>query len=190
MKDKNSKLESIIRELLIELAEDPEREGLRDTPARVAKSLKYLTSGYQMSEKDLIKGAMFSEEENEMVLVKDIDFFSLCEHHLLPFYGKAHIAYIPEKQIIGISKIARLVDVYARRLQVQERLTRQIAYGIEKNLKPKGIAVVMEAFHLCMAMRGVEKQNAVTVTSTMLGVFRDNQATRMEFLNLIGRTGY
>jgi len=178
-------MEELIKKLLEELGEDPEREGLRKTPERVAKSWKYITRGYGEDPAALIHGAIFEEEVREMVLLKDIDFFSVCEHHLLPFIGKAQVAYIPNRRIVGLSKLARLVDVFARRLQVQERLTRQIAETLQAELRPQGVAVIMEAEHLCMQMRGVEKQNSVAVTSCMLGVFRDNLATRSELLNLL-----
>ena len=174
-----------IRQLLTEIGEDPEREGLRDTPRRVENSLRFLTSGYQTDIDKLINSALFTVEYNEMVIVRDIDFYSLCEHHLLPFFGKCHLAYIPDGQVIGLSKIPRIVDAFGRRLQVQERLTSQIATTIERTIRPLGVAVVMEATHLCMAMRGVEKQNSVTVTSAMLGVFHHDARTRSEFLELI-----
>ena len=178
-------MQDAIRQLLAELGEDPEREGLRDTPRRVEKSLRFLTSGYEADVDEVINNALFSVEYNEMVIVRDIDFYSLCEHHLLPFFGKCHIAYIPDGKVIGLSKIPRLVDVFARRLQVQERLTSQIAELIKDRIKPLGVAVVMEATHLCMAMRGVQKQNSVTTTSSMLGVFHVDARTRHEFLELI-----
>jgi GTP cyclohydrolase IA len=178
-------MQDLIRRLLAELGEDPSREGLIDTPKRVEKALKFLTGGYEADVDDVINGALFTVDYNEMVIVKDIDFYSLCEHHLLPFFGKCHIAYVPSHQVIGLSKIPRLVDVFARRLQVQERLTNQIANTIRDKIAPLGVAVVMEATHLCMSMRGVEKQNSTAVTSAMLGVFRDNARTRMEFLELV-----
>src|SRR6187397_1534817 len=174
-------MQDAIRQLLAELGEDPGREGLRDTPRRVEKSLRFLTSGYEADVDAVINNALFSVEYNEMVIVRDIDFYSLCEHHLLPFFGKCHIAYIPDGKVIGLSKIPRLVDVFARRLQVQERLTSQIAELIKDRIKPLGVAVVMEATHLCMAMRGVQKQNSVTTTSSMLGVFHEDARTRHEF---------
>jgi GTP cyclohydrolase I len=180
-------MQELVSRLLAELGEDPLREGLRDTPKRVEKSLKFLTSGYQADIDDVINNALFSVDYSEMVIVKDIDFYSLCEHHLLPFFGKCHIAYIPQKKVIGLSKIPRLVDVFARRLQVQERLTHQVAEVIEQKIAPLGVAVVMEGTHLCMAMRGVEKQNSLAITSAMLGAFRDNARTRSEFLELIRR---
>lgn len=180
-------LESTIRTLLTQIGEDPEREGLLKTPARVAESMKFLTRGYNQNIDELLNGALFTEENKEMVVVRDIDFFSLCEHHLLPFFGKCHVAYIPDHKIIGLSKLPRIVDMFARRLQVQERLTKQIADTINEAVKPLGVAVVMEAEHLCMQMRGVEKQNSVALTSTMLGVFKDCPMTRAEFLDLIHR---
>lgn len=178
-------MEEQIRHILKSLGEDPDREGLRKTPARVAEALTYLTRGYQLDPEKVINDALFTEDYEEMIVQKDIDFFSLCEHHLLPFFGKAHVAYIPHHKIVGVSKLARLVDVYARRLQVQERLTNQIATIMMEKLDPLGVAVVIEAEHLCMRMRGVEKQNSVIITSTMLGVFRTRQETRNEFMNLI-----
>jgi GTP cyclohydrolase I len=173
--------------LLTELGEDPDREGLSRTPLRVRKALKFLTSGYEADIEAIINGALFTVDYSEMVIVKDIDFYSLCEHHLLPFFGKCHVAYIPGRQVIGLSKIPRLVDVFARRLQIQERMTNQIAQTILEKVAPLGVAVVCEGTHLCMSMRGVEKQNSFAVTSAMLGVFRDNERTRMEFLELIKR---
>lgn len=178
-------LENTIRTLLSEIGEDPSREGLLKTPSRVAESMRFLTRGYGQKVEDILNGALFTEENKEMVVVRDIDFFSLCEHHLLPFFGKCHVAYIPNNKIIGLSKLPRIVDIYARRLQVQERLTKQIADTIEAVINPLGVAVVMEASHLCMQMRGVEKQNSVALTSTMLGVFKDSAMTRAEFLDLI-----
>jgi GTP cyclohydrolase I len=180
-------MQDIIRELLAELGEDPSREGLVDTPKRVEKSLRFLTSGYDADVDAVLNNALFTVDYNEMVIVKDVDFYSLCEHHLLPFFGKCHVAYIPQGRVIGLSKIPRLVDIFARRLQVQERLTNQIAETIRQKVEPLGVAVVMEAAHLCMSMRGVEKQNSVAVTSAMLGAFRNNTRTRMEFLELIRR---
>jgi len=173
-----------VRNILKELGEDPTRDGLEKTPQRVDRALKYLTSGYQKNADDLLNGALFDVAYDEMVIVRDIEVFSLCEHHLLPFFGKCHVAYIPNGRVIGLSKIPRLVDMYARRLQVQERLTMQIAETINAKVSPKGVAVVVEAQHLCMIMRGVEKQNSVAVTSSMLGVFKEDQNTRNEFLNL------
>ena len=171
--------------MLGEIGEDPAREGLRDTPRRVEQSLQFLTGGYRLKVEDVINGALFSVEYSELVIVRDIDFYSLCEHHLLPFFGRCHVAYLPNRRVIGLSKIPRLVDMFARRLQVQERLTSQIADAIRDTIAPLGVAVVMEATHLCMAMRGVEKQNSVTVTSAMLGVLREDARTRHEFLELI-----
>jgi GTP cyclohydrolase I len=174
-----------IRHILTELGEDPTRDGLVKTPQRVDAAMRYLTSGYKKDADQLLNGAMFDVAYDEMVIVKNIEVFSLCEHHLLPFFGKCHVAYIPNGKVIGLSKIPRLVDMYARRLQVQERLTMQIADTINSKISPKGVAVVIEAQHLCMIMRGVEKQNSIAVTSSMLGGFKDNQDTRNEFLNLI-----
>lgn len=182
-------LESTISTLLREIGEDPAREGLQKTPARVAESMRYLTRGYGQKIEEILNDALFAEENQEMVVVRDIDFFSLCEHHLLPFFGKCHMAYIPNHKIIGLSKLPRIVEMYARRLQVQERLTKQIADTVQKAVNPLGVAVVMEAEHLCMQMRGVEKQNSVAMTSTMLGVFKDSPVTRSEFLELIRRPG-
>jgi GTP cyclohydrolase I len=178
-------MQDLIRQLLVNLGEDPEREGLLETPKRVEQSLAFLTSGYRADVDEVINDALFTVDYNEMVIVKDIDFYSLCEHHLLPFFGKCHIAYIPQGRVIGLSKIPRLVDVFSRRLQVQERLTNQIAQVILEKINPLGVAVVMEGTHLCMSMRGVEKQNSFAVTSAMLGVFREDARTRMEFLELI-----
>ena len=175
----------LIKELLKELGEDAQREGLKKTPERVEKALRYLTSGYGKDVKEVLNGATFVEEYDEMVVVKDIDFASLCEHHLLPFIGKCHVAYMPKKKIVGLSKIPRLVEVFSRRLQVQERLTTQIANTLNETLEPRGVAVVMEATHLCMLIRGVEKQNSKAVTSAMLGAFRDRPETRAEFMELI-----
>ncbi len=183
-------MEKLITELLVELGEDPGREGLIRTPARVEKSLKFLTSGYSADIDGILNGALFTVDYSEMVVVKDIDFYSLCEHHLLPFFGKIHVAYIPQNQVVGLSKIPRLVDVFARRLQIQERMTNQIAQTILDKVKPIGVAVVCEGTHLCMSMRGVEKQNSCAVTSAMLGVFRENARTRMEFLELIRHRGH
>jgi len=182
-----SGMRDLIRKLLADLGEDPDREGLVDTPKRVEASLKFLTSGYRAEVDKVINNALFTVDYSEMVIVKDIDFFSMCEHHLLPFFGKCHIAYIPNTKVIGLSKIPRLVDVFSRRLQVQERLTNQIAQTIEEKIQPVGVAVVMEATHLCMAMRGVEKQRSFAVTSAMLGAFRNSSRTRMEFLELINQ---
>jgi len=181
-------LTALVREMLAELGEDPEREGLRKTPARVAKAYRYLTQGYAQDPREIVGEAIFSEDRHqEMVICKDIDFFSLCEHHMLPFFGKAHVAYIPNGKIIGLSKLARIVDVFSRRLQVQERLNTQIANTLCEIIEPAGLGVVMEATHLCMVMRGVEKQNSVTVTSAMRGIFRENLKTREEFIHLIRR---
>jgi GTP cyclohydrolase I len=178
-------MQDLIRKLLIEMGENPDREGLVNTPNRVAKAYEFLTSGYRADINQVLNNALFTVDYSEMVIVKDIDFYSLCEHHLLPFFGKCHVAYIPTTKVIGLSKIPRLVDVFARRLQVQERLTNDIANTIAQTIKPLGVAVVMEATHLCMSMRGVEKQNSFAVTSAMLGAFRDQGRTRMEFLELI-----
>jgi len=178
-------MQDLIRKLLSDLGEDPGREGLLNTPKRVEKAYRFLTSGYHADIDQVLNNALFTVDYSEMVIVKDIDFYSLCEHHLLPFFGKCHVAYIPTTKVIGLSKIPRLVDVFARRLQVQERLTNQIAGTIGDKIAPLGVAVVMEATHLCMSMRGVEKQNSFAVTSAMLGAFRDNARTRMEFLELI-----
>jgi GTP cyclohydrolase I len=178
-------MKEAIRSILELIGEDPDREGLLKTPQRVEDALKFLTHGYQMDPDKVINDALFTEDYEEMIVQKDIDFFSLCEHHLLPFFGKAHVGYLPHHKIVGVSKLARLVDVYARRLQVQERLTNQIATIIMEKLNPLGVAVVVEAEHLCMRMRGVEKQNSLIITSTMLGAFRTRQETRAEFMNLI-----
>ena len=176
---------SLMNKILLKIGEDPSREGLLDTPKRVEKALKFLTSGYDADVDDVLNNALFTVDYSEMVIVKDIDFYSLCEHHLLPFFGKCHVAYIPSTNVIGLSKIPRLVDVFSRRLQVQERLTNQIADTIRDKINPLGVAVVMEATHLCMSMRGVEKQNSFAVTSAMHGIFRSNARTRMEFLSLV-----
>ena len=178
-------MQDLVRKLLEELGEDSSREGLVNTPKRVEKALKFLTSGYQADVDEVINKALFTVDYSEMVIVKDIDFYSLCEHHLLPFFGKCHVAYIPSNKVIGLSKIPRLVDIFSRRLQVQERLTNQIADTIRDKVAPLGVAVVMEATHLCMSMRGVQKQNSFAVTSAMHGTFRANARTRMEFLELI-----
>jgi GTP cyclohydrolase I len=175
----------VVRKLIAEVGEDPDREGILRTPARVAKSLRFLTSGYQQDIDKALNGALYSVAYDEMVIVKDIEVFSLCEHHLLPFFGRCHVAYVPQGKVIGLSKIPRIVDVFARRLQVQERLTVQIAETIMDRIKPQGVGVIVEARHLCMIMRGVEKQNSIAVTSHMLGVFRDCEGTRSEFLRLV-----
>lgn len=174
-----------IRTILTELGEDPEREGLLKTPERVERSLKFLTRGYEQKIEDVIHGAVFTSDQDDMIIVKDIEFYSMCEHHMLPFFGRCAIGYIPRGKIFGVSKLARLVDVFARRLQIQERLCQQVAQVIFDTIHPQGVGVVMEAQHLCMLMRGVQKQNSVMTTSTMLGTFRQKQATRLEFLNLI-----
>jgi GTP cyclohydrolase IA len=179
----------LIHELLVRLGEDPERQGLRRTPERVADSLKWLTRGYRQSVDEMIGSAIFDEDHHNMVIVKDIDMYSLCEHHMLPFFGKVHVAYIPAGRILGLSKVPRIVDVYARRLQVQERLTEQIAEAIQSSLEPEGVGVVIEAYHLCMMMRGVEKQNSKTITSAMRGVFLSDLKTREEFLRLSSING-
>ncbi len=183
----DTRMEEIVRELIVRLGEDPDREGLGQTPKRVIASLKYLTHGYRQDIKKVLNNAVFEENYDEMVVLKDIDLFSLCEHHLLPFYGKAHVAYIPNGRIIGLSKIPRVVEVFARRLQVQERLTSQVADCLMNALQPRGVGVVIEALHLCMAMRGVEKRDAQCVTSSMLGSFRESERVRGEFLSLIGK---
>ena len=182
---RNNQLEQTIRTLLMQIGEDPKREGLLRTPERVAKSYEFLTSGYQQDIDAVLNDAIFREKYDEMVIVKDIDFFSICEHHMLPFYGRAHVAYIPNGKILGLSKIPRIVEVFSRRLQVQERMTQQIAETLFNSLQPDGVAVVIEGRHLCMMMRGVEKQNSVATTSAMLGSFRDDERTRNEFLKLI-----
>ena len=182
-------LESVIHSMLRELGEDPGRDGLTRTPNRVARSLRYLTSGYRQDLDKILNGALFPVAYDEMVIVKDIEVFSLCEHHLLPFFGRCHVAYIPNHKVIGLSKIPRVVDVFAKRLQIQERLTVQIAEALMERIKPQGVGVIIEAKHLCMIMRGVEKQNSLAVTSHMMGVFRDCELTRAEFLRLVRERG-
>ncbi len=184
---KTESVASLVRKMIALIGEDPQREGLRKTPERYEKALKYLTSGYHQNVEHLLNGATFSVCYDEMVVVKDIEFFSLCEHHLLPFFGKAHVAYLPNKKVIGLSKVARLVNMYARRLQIQERMTSQIARALEDKIAPQGVGVIIEARHLCMQMRGVEKQHGQAVTSAMLGAFRENKQTRDEFLALVGK---
>jgi GTP cyclohydrolase I len=174
-----------VRKMIAEIGEDPDREGIQKTPARVAKSLRFLTSGYHQDIDKVLNGALYAVAYDEMVMVKDIEIFSMCEHHLLPFFGRCHVAYVPNGKVIGLSKIPRIVDVFARRLQVQERLTVQIAETLMEKIKPQGVGVIVEARHLCMIMRGVEKQNSIAVTSHMLGVFRDCEGTRSEFLRLL-----
>ena len=181
-----AKMEALVREMLIEIGEDPEREGLVRTPLRVAKAMEFLTSGYRTDLKTLINDAIFTQETNSMVIVKNIELYSLCEHHMLPFYGQCHIGYIPNGRVFGVSKLARLVDMYARRLQIQEKLTEQISRAIMDSIDARGVGVMIEARHLCMMMRGVEKQNSVMVTSSVVGTFRESVATREEFLALIG----
>ena len=186
-KVKIAAIEPLIKNLLTAIGEDPNREGLKRTPKRVMESFKFLTSGYKQSAEQTLLRATFQEKYNQMVLVKDIDFYSMCEHHLLPFYGKCHVAYIPNGKVIGLSKIPRVVDIFARRIQIQERMTQEIAQAIEKHLKPRGVGVVIEAFHLCMAMRGVEKQNCYATTSAMQGAFESHERTRLEFLSFLRR---
>lgn len=182
-----ARVEQLVRELLVEIGEDPEREGLKRTPARVAEAFEFLTSGYGADVDQLINQAVFTSETNNMIILRDIEVYSLCEHHMLPFFGRCHVGYIAENKIVGVSKLARIVDSFARRLQVQERLTAQIAREIMTTTKAEGVGVVMECHHLCMMMRGVEKQNSVMTTSSVLGSFHNDAATRAEFLNLIGR---
>ena len=182
-----SKLEESVKTILSEVGEDVSREGLLKTPSRVAKSFEFLTDGYRKNIDEILNDAIFNEKYDEMVIVKDIDFYSMCEHHLLPFYGKIHIAYIPNGKIVGLSKIPRIVEMYARRLQVQERMTQEIADTLEKYLQPRGVAIVAEGYHMCMMMRGVEKQNSITTTSAMHGIFKEDARTRAEFLNLIAK---
>ena len=184
-RNQSDPLESVIDSMLRELGEDPGRDGLARTPSRVARSLRYLTSGYRQDLDKILNGALFPVAYDEMVIVKDIEVFSLCEHHLLPFFGRCHVAYIPNQKVIGLSKIPRVVDVFAKRLQIQERLTVQIAEALMERIKPQGVGVIIEAKHLCMIMRGVEKQNSVAVTSHMMGVFRDCELTRAEFQRLV-----
>ncbi len=185
--DDPESIASHVREILGKIGEDPEREGLLRTPERADKALRYLTSGYSTNLDEIVNGALFNQECDEMVVVKDIEFFSMCEHHLLPFFGKMHVAYLPKKKVIGLSKIPRIVDMFARRLQLQERLTRQVADTIQQVLEPRGVGVICEARHFCMMMRGVEKQHSGTITSSMLGGFRQRKDTRDEFLSLVSR---
>ena len=180
-------IETLVRQLLLELGEDPKREGLQKTPLRVAKALSFLTHGYRADAREVINQALFTQTTSGMVIVKDIELYSLCEHHMLPFFGRCHIGYIPNGKVFGVSKLARLVDVYARRLQLQERLTDQISQVVMESVEAKGVGVMIEARHLCMMMRGVEKQNSTMLTSSVLGVFRDHLATREEFLSLVNR---
>ena len=181
------RIESLVHQLLVELGEDPAREGLVDTPMRVAKALSFLTNGYRADLKTVINEAVFTQDTSSMVIVKDIELYSMCEHHMLPFFGRCHIAYIPDGKVFGVSKLARIVDMFARRLQLQERLTEQISQVVMDEIGAKGVGVMIEARHLCMMMRGVEKQNSTMVTSSVLGVFRDHPATREEFLSLVGK---
>jgi GTP cyclohydrolase I len=181
------RIEVLVRQLLEELGEDPAREGLRDTPKRVAKALTFLTNGYRASLETVINNALFTQDTSSMVIVKDIEVYSMCEHHMLPFFGRCHIGYIPDGKVFGVSKLARIVDMFARRLQLQERLTEQISHVVMDEIGARGVGVMIEARHLCMMMRGVEKQNSTMVTSSVLGVFRDHLATREEFLTLVGR---
>lgn len=187
MEPNTQKIEPLVRQLLVELGEDPQREGLLKTPQRVAQALSFLTHGYRVELDEVINQALFTQTTSSMVIVKDIELYSLCEHHMLPFFGRCHIGYIPDGKVFGVSKLARLVDMYARRLQLQERLTEQISQQVMESVGAKGVGVMIEARHLCMMMRGVEKQNSTMVTSSVLGVFRDHLATREEFLSLIGR---
>ena len=181
------RVEQLVKELLIEIGEDPEREGLLKTPSRVAASYEFLTSGYRSDLQRLINGAIFTQSTNNMIIARDIELYSMCEHHMLPFFGRCHIGYVSRGQVFGLSKLARLVDMFARRLQIQERLTEQIAHAIKDAIDAEGVGVIIEARHLCMMMRGVEKQNSMMTTSSVLGTFRESTATRTEFLNLIGR---
>ena len=180
-------LEALIRQVLVRLGEDPERHGLQRTPVRIANALTFLTSGYKQTVEEVVEGAIFPDDCNEMVIVKDVEFYSQCEHHMLPFFGRVHVGYVPDGKIIGLSKIARIVDVFARRLQVQERMTGQIADGLMEILAPRGVGVVVEASHFCMMMRGVQKQNSSTLSSAMRGIFQQDVRTRMEFMDLIRR---
>jgi len=185
----HSKVESLISQLLIEIGEDPSREGLKNTPSRVAKSWEFLTQGYRQDQEAVINGAIFESDANNMIIVRDIEVYSMCEHHMLPFFGKCHIGYISEGKVLGVSKLARIMDRYARRLQIQENLTTQIAHAVMDAVEPEGVGVVMECRHMCMMMRGVEKQNSVMTTSSLLGSFHNSEATRTEFLNLIRPLG-
>jgi GTP cyclohydrolase IA len=187
MDDNSEKIENLVRELLIALGEDPDREGLLKTPKRMAQSLHYLTSGYRMDMEKVINNAVFTQETSSMIIVRNIEIYSLCEHHLLPFFGKCHIGYIPNGKVFGVSKLARLADMFARRLQIQERLTEQISHAVQSSIHCLGVGVMIEARHLCMMMRGVEKQNSMMVTSSLLGSFRSNASTRHEFLSLLER---
>jgi GTP cyclohydrolase I len=183
-------VEELFSKIITEIGEDVTREGLVDTPMRAAKAFKFLNNGYDKTLEEVINGAIFKADTEDMVIVKDVELYSLCEHHLLPFIGKCHIAYIPDGKVLGLSKLARIVDMYARRMQIQEKLTKQIADAVEVSIGAKGVAVVVEAKHLCMMMRGVEKQNSIMTTSVMTGIFREDRSTRMEFLNLINRTKF
>jgi GTP cyclohydrolase I len=183
----HEKVQKLIRDLLVEIGEDPDREGLIDTPARVARAYDFLTDGYRTDPEEIIHRAIFTQDTNNMIVVRDIEVYSLCEHHMLPFFGRCHVGYISEGRVLGVSKVARIVDVFARRLQIQERLTQQIARAIKDAVKAEGVGVVMEAQHLCMMMRGVEKQNSLMTTSSVLGSFHDDGPTRAEFLTLINR---
>lgn len=183
------RVETLVRELLLEIGEDPDREGLVKTPERYAKAMEFLTKGYRQDPEEIINNAVFSSEANNMIILKDIEVYSMCEHHMLPFFGRCHVGYIAKDKVLGVSKIARIVDMYARRLQIQERLTIQIAEEIKKAVDAEGVGVVMECQHLCMMMRGVEKQNSLMTTSSVLGSFRKNLSTREEFLNLLNRPG-
>jgi GTP cyclohydrolase I len=181
-----TKVERLVREIIIEIGEDPKREGLIDTPKRIALALQYLTSGYRTDAETVIHHARFAQKANNMIIVKNIEIYSLCEHHMLPFFGRCHIGYIPKARVFGVSKLARLADMFARRLQIQERLTEEIAHTIMETIRAKGVGVIIEARHLCMMMRGVEKQNSMLTTSSVLGTFRDHHSTRVEFLSLVG----